>query len=222
MSKQNKTILFIAAALIAVGLIFMARGNKTLGNNGQKIIGQVRPIDAADHVLGDLKAPVQMIVFSDFECPFCAQFADTMKKVEENFKDKVAIAFRHYPLPSHPLALPAAVASECAAEQGKFWEMHDKLFADNSAGKMSVEQFKKDAADLSLDAVKFNQCLDSNKYLDKVNQEKAEGNQAGVTGTPTSFINGNIYPGAYPFEDFSDSGGKIEAGMKTIISGLIK
>lgn len=221
MSKQNKTILFVAIALIAIGLIFMARGNKAPSVGGTTT-GTLRPIDAADHVFGQLNAPAQLIVYSDFECPFCAQFALTMKKIEGYFAGKIAIAYRQYPLPSHAQAEKAAEASECAAEQGKFWEMHDKLFADNVAGNMSADQFKKDAADLKLDQNKFNQCLDNGQYAAKVAAEKAEGDKAGVTGTPTSFLNGNIYPGAYPFEDFTGSDGKPEKGMKSIIGGLLR
>lgn len=218
MLKQNKIILIIAIAIVAVGFILMVRGNKPVENNGQTL----KPIDQTDHVWGDPKAPVAMIVYSDFECPFCAEFAATMKKIENEFSGKIAIAFRHYPLAGHPDAKKAAEASECAAEQGRFWEMHDKLFADNLAGRMSVEQFKQDAADLGLDQNKFNQCLDSGQYAEKVSQEKAEGDKAGVTGTPTIFINGNIYPGAYPFEDFTNSAGQPEKGMKSIVSELLK
>lgn len=216
MSKQNKIILIIAIVIIAVGVIFMIWGNKPL-NNGQG----VTPINQADHVWGDLNAPVKMIVYSDFECPYCSQFAATMKQIEEYFKDKVVITFRHFTLPGHPQAEKAAEASECAAEQNKFWDMHDKLFADNAAGRMSLEQFKKDAADLGLNMEAFNQCLDSGKYQAKISGQKAQGAKAGVTGTPTIFVNGDIYPGAYPFEDFTNSFGQPEKGMKSIISEML-
>lgn len=229
MSKQNKTILIIAVIfIVAVSLIFIVNKNKNQQNQPGRVQGneynvsQLRPIDQTDHIRGDINASVKMIVYSDFKCLFCAQFTDTIKKVEQEFKDKVAIAFRHYPLSSHSEANQAALASECAAEQGKFWQMHDKLFADNVAGRMSSEQFKKDAVDLGLDQVKFSQCLDSGKYQDRVYQEMLEGKNAGVTGTPTSFVNGNIYPGAYPFEDFTAPDGQPEKGMKSIISELLK
>ncbi len=218
MSKQNKIIIAIAAGLIAIGLILMARDKTPQDNNG----ATVRPIDAADHVFGNPSAPIKMIVYSDFQCPFCSEFADTMKKIEAYFTDKVVVTFRHYPLPGHPQAEKAAEASECAAEQGKFWEMHDKLFADNVADNMSVEKFKQDAAELGLDTNKFNQCLDSGQYAAKVAEQKAEGGRAGVTGTPTSFLSGNVYPGAYPFEDFKNTSGQMEKGMKNIISELLQ
>lgn len=218
MQKQNKIILIIAIAIIAIGFILMAKEGKAPQNNGQTVV----PINEVDHVWGDVKAPVQIIVYSDFECPFCVRFAQTMKQIEENFKDNVAITFRHYPLFGHPDAKSAAEASECAGEQGKFWEMHDKLFVDNTAGRMSVEQFKQDAVDLGINTEQFNQCLDSNKYKDKIAEQKNQGDKAGATGSPTIFVNGNIYPGAYPFEDFTSPDGRQNKGMKSIIGELLK
>lgn len=225
----------MAAIFVMVGaLVFLTSCGKVPQNNGQNN-GQnnsqngdngqteaVRPIDSTDQIKGSLEAPVKMIVYSDFECPFCAEFADTMKKVEDNFKDKVAIAFRHYPLDGHPEAGQAAEASECADEQNKFWQMHDKLFADNKANRLGTDQYKKDASDLNLDTAKFNQCLDSGKYKNRVEEKKTEGKKAGVSGTPTIFINGNIYPGAYPFEDFTAPNGDKEEGLESIINKLLK
>ena len=224
MFKKKKIILIIVAvALIAACFILMIKEKKPLQNNDSRTAVQtVKPIDAVDHIWGGQKAPVQMIVYSDFACPFCAQFAGTMKKIEENFKDKVAITFRHYPLPGHQDAKRAAEAAECAAEQGKFWEMHDKLFADNAAGRMSEEQFKQDAIDLSLDQSQFDQCLGGGKYENKIKEQAAEGDKAGVTGTPTIFINNNIYPGAYPLEDFISPDGREAKGMNSIISEMLK
>ena len=218
MTKENKILIIIAIAIIAIGLILMIKEGKAPADNNEV----VSPINTADHFLGDAEAPVQMIVYSDFECPFCVKFAGTMKEIEDSFKDKVAITFRHYPLSGHPEALKAAEASECAAEQDKFWEMHDKLFADNTARRMSLDQFKIDAADLGLNQEQFNQCLSIGKYKDKINEQIAEAKKAGVTGTPTIFVNGYIYPGAYPFEDFTSPDGRENKGMKNIISELLK
>lgn len=217
MTKQNKIYLIIAIILILAGLVLMAKESKAPQNNGQTL----RPIDQTDHVWGDAGAPVAIIVYSDFECPFCSKFAETMKQIEENFKDKVAITFRHYPLPGHPDAEKAAEAAECASEQGKFWGMHDKLFADNVAGRMGIEQFKQDAADLGLREEQFNQCFDSGKYQNKIIEQTAGGEKAGVIGTPTIFVNGNIYPGAYPFEDFTSPDGRQNKGMNSIISEFL-
>lgn len=224
MSKQNKIILIIiAVAFIAAGFILTVKEKKAPQNNDSQIaVQKVKPIDAVDHILGDSKAPVQMIVYSNFSCPFCAQFSETMKKIEENFKDKLAITFRHYPLPGHPDAEKAAEAAECAAEQGKFWGMYDKLFTDNIAGRIGEEQFKQDAIDLGLNQDQFNQCLAGGKYIDKIKEQAAEGDKAGVTGTPTIFVNGNIYPGAYPLEDFTSPDGQNNKGMNSIISEILK
>jgi len=223
MLKQKKIILIILVMALAV----MAGCTKSPTNNqgqagDQYNVEKVSPINMADHLLGSLDAPVQMIIYSDFECPFCAGFSQTVKQIEQEFGDKVAIAFRHYPVPGHQDAVKAAQASECAAEQGKFWEMHDKLFADNIAGRLILEQYQKEAINLGLDTVEFNDCLASDQYESKVTEMAARGAAAGVTGTPTSFINGNIYPGAYPFEDFTAPDGQPEKGMKSIISELLK
>lgn len=183
---------------------------------------QVRSIDETDHIWGDMNAPVQLIVYDDFECPFCADFYDTLKQIKTEFGNKVVVAYRHYPLDSHPDALNASEASECANEQGKFWEMYDKLFVNNKAGLMSVDQFKTNAKELNLDQDKFVLCLETGKFKIKVLEQMLEGKNAGVTGTPTIFINNKIYPGAYPFEDFKASDGKMEKGMKSIIEDMLK
>ena len=177
----------------------------------------VRAIDDTDHVWGELEASVQLIIYDDFECPFCAGFYDTTEEIKEYFGEKVVIAFRHFPLNFHPMAVPAALASECAAEQGKFWEMYDKLFADNKEKRMSIEQFKKDAVELGLDAAKFNQCLDTEEYKDKIFAQVLEGRNYNVTGTPGNFVNSEPVPGAYPFEDFIGQDGQKREGMKSII-----
>lgn len=172
----------------------------------------VRAIDKSDHVLGDLKADVQLIVYDDFECPFCLRHADTIRKIHQEYGDKVAIAFRHFPLTSlHPDAQKAAEASECAADQGKFWEMYDKLFEDQANKTMGVDQFKKDAKTIGLNTKKFNDCLDSDEFASKIQQQQAEGVTFGVTGTPGNFLNGQLISGAVPFEQF-----------KAAIDGILK
>lgn len=197
--------------------------NKDVINNTPKTaaVQTVRAIDENDHVKGNIDAPVQMIIYDDFECPFCAGFAKTVDQIVENFGDQVVVAFRHFPLRFHPNAISAALASECAAEQDEFWAMHDLLFADNLAGEMSIEEFKKDAEELDLNSTQFNDCLDSEKYMDKVQEHIEEGKQFGITGTPANFINSIPYPGAIPFEDFTDSQGRERSGMKSIIENKL-
>ncbi|MFA6394306.1 MAG: DsbA family protein [Patescibacteria group bacterium] len=179
-------------------------------------------INAGDHVWGDLQNPVKMIIYSDFECPFCSKFSKTMDQVKSDYGGKIVIAFRHRPLPFHSAALPAASASECAAEQDKFWEMHDKLFEDSGENNLSSEEFKKDAGEIGLNMEQFNQCLSSEKYKDKILNQSKAGEPAGARGTPTFFVNSEIYPGAYPFEDFKGSDGKTREGVKSIIERHLK
>ncbi len=179
----------------------------------------VRPIDDGDHYLGDLKAPVQLIVYSDFECPYCADFSATLKKAKEEFGDKLVIAFRHFPLTSiHYNSLSAAIASECANKQGKFWEMYDKLFEDNKENNFYSEEFKKDAKEIGLKAAKFNECLDKEEFKDKVLEQMLEGRNAGITGTPGNFVNNEPVPGAYPLDDFTDSINERREGLRSIIN----
>jgi protein-disulfide isomerase len=108
--------------------------------------------------------------------------------------------YRHYPLPTHPNARPAAEASACAAEQGKFWPYHDVLFANPS--KLGVADLKQHAADLGLDAAKFNACVDGHKYKAQIDTDMKDGEEVGVNGTPAFFINGRFLSGAQPFEAF--------------------
>ena len=154
-----------------------------------------------DPVKGPATAPVTIVEFSDFQCPYCARVTPTLKQIEEKYGDKVRVVFRDFPLVQiHKDAAKAAEAGECAHEQGKFWEMHDRLFADQS--KLQVEALKQKATEIGLDAEKFNQCLDSSKYAAEVQKDVDEGARYGVTGTPAFFINGRMLGGAQPVEAF--------------------
>jgi protein-disulfide isomerase len=147
-----------------------------------------------------LKAKVQLIVYDDFECPYCLRHEATLKQIMAEYGDKIVYAFRHFPLSFHENAEKAAEASECAAEQGKFWEMHDQIFADNEASTMGVEQFIKDAKTLGLNVDKFTTCLNSGKYAEKIQNSMNEAATFGVNGTPGNFINGQLLSGALPYE----------------------
>lgn len=164
--------------------------------------------------MGPANAPVTIVEWSDFQCPFCSRVVPTMKQVEERYKDKVRVVFRQYPLPMHPQAQKAAEASLCANEQGKFWELHDAMFADQQS--LAVDQLKAKAVGLGLDATKFNECLDSNKHAKTVKDDMRDGSLVGVSGTPAMFINGRMLSGAQPFEEFAkiiDEELKMKGGM---------
>ena len=149
---------------------------------------------------GPANAPIEIIEFSDFQCPYCLRANPTVKQVLDTYGDKVRFVYRNYPLGNHPNAWPAAEAAQCANEQGKFWEYHDRLFA-NSA-KLSDTDLKQSAAEMGLDAARFNACLDGHKYKSVIEADVKAADAAGVSGTPAFFINGRILSGAQPFEAF--------------------
>ena len=151
-------------------------------------------------VKGSSDAPVTLVAFSDFECPFCSRAANTVKQMEEEYKGKLRVAFKHQPLARHQNAKIAAAASMAAHEQGKFWEMHDKLFANQTA--LDRPALEKYAQELGLDLGKFKASLDSNKFDDYITKDSAQGTQLGASGTPTFFINGRQIVGAKPPEVF--------------------
>ena len=149
---------------------------------------------------GSASAPIELIEFADFECPYCLAASPTVTQVLNTYGDRIRMVFRIYPLQNHPNARPAAEAAQCANEQGKFWAYHDRLFGN--PGHLLVPELKQTAVDLGLDAAKFNACVDARKYKSVVEADQQAGNDAGVTGTPAFFINGRMMTGAQPFEAF--------------------
>jgi len=155
---------------------------------------------ATDPVRGAAEAPVTIVEFSDYQCPFCARVNPTLEQVRKTYGDKVKIIFKDFPLPNHPQAPKAAEAAHCAGEQGKYWELHDQMFANQRA--LNVPELKQYAAGLGLDATKFNQCLDSGKHAGLVAAGLAQGEKMGVNSTPTLYVNGRALIGAQPFDAF--------------------
>jgi protein-disulfide isomerase len=175
------------------------------GDTGGQAIDMVAVMDD-DEVKGDPNAPVTIVEFSDFECPYCTRFfTQTLPAITEQYIDtgKVKFVYRDFPLSFHPNAQKAAEAAECAADQDKFWDMHDKLFEDGVKG--GVNSFKQYAAELGLDTAAFDECLDSGKYTDEVQKDLADGSRLGVSGTPGFFVNGKYVNGAQPFEVFQQA-----------------
>jgi protein-disulfide isomerase len=150
---------------------------------------------------GPADAPVTIVEFSDFQCPFCARVNETIAQVLAHYGDRVRLVFRDYPLPNHPEAPKAHEAGRCAAEQGRFWPMHDRMFADQTA--LGVEGLKKTAGTLGLDRGRFDACLDSGRHAPAVERDMSAGKSAGVSGTPAFFVNGRMLTGAQPFSQFS-------------------
>ncbi|MCC6764121.1 MAG: thioredoxin domain-containing protein [Deltaproteobacteria bacterium] len=151
---------------------------------------------------GGAKAPVTIVEFSDYQCPFCKRGEDSVQKVVDTYGDKVRVVFRDYPLPFHERARPAAEAAACANAQGKFWEYNKKLFANQSA--LGDDNLKQYAKDLGLDTAKFDECYAKKPYSAAIDKDLADGVMAGVNGTPAFFINGRALSGAQPFEKFKE------------------
>jgi protein-disulfide isomerase len=172
---------------------------------------------------GPKNAPLQVVIFSDFQCPFCGRVEPTLKQMEKEYGGKVRMTWKNYPLPFHANAEPAAEAAMAADAQGKFWEMHDKLFANQqSLDRATLEKY---AQELGLDMAKFKADLDAQKYKSRIESETKEGQAIGVNGTPAVFINGRKINGAYPFDTFKkiadqelakkEGGGKVAVRKKT-------
>lgn len=138
--------------------------------------------------------------FSDFQCPYCARASSTVKQIKEAYGEKVVIMYKHFPLAAHKFAFKAAEASECARDQGKFWEYHYKLFENKDF--LDIDNLKQYALDLNLNEEQFNECIDSKSKKKVVEKDIMEGTKKGVSGTPTFFIDGKRLVGAQPFESF--------------------
>jgi len=161
---------------------------------------RIEVAEAGRPAIGPAGAPIEVIEFSDFQCPFCLRSYPTVKQVMTTYGNKIRFVYRHFPLPNHPNARPAAEAAACAADQGKFWEYHDRLFENQS--KLADADLKQHAAALGLDAAKFNACFDQKAFSKDVTDDVQAGQEAGVSGTPAFFINGRPLSGAQPFEAF--------------------
>jgi formate-nitrite transporter family protein len=162
------------------------------------------PLEDLDHVRGERGAPLELVMFGDFQCPFCLGAQSVLRRVRERLGDQLLFGFRHLPIPErHPLAPLAAEASEAAAAQGQFWEYHDALYA--SQPKLSRETMLEVAGDLGLDVERLTAEIDSGAHRDRIARDVASAEASGATGTPTFFVNGKRFFGAY------DAGSLVEA-----------
>jgi protein-disulfide isomerase len=164
---------------------------------------------------GNPNAPVTIVEFSDFQCPYCQRAYPTVQAVLSKYAKQVKLSYRDFPLRGlHPQAEMAAQASRCAGEQGKFWEYHDELF--NKPNQLSKEQLAEHATTVGLDREQFQACLDSGRFDGSIEQDLQEGMQAGVTGTPAFFIDGILVSGAQPASVFEKTiEGELAAQRKT-------
>lgn len=155
-----------------------------------------------DPYRGNKNAKVTIIEFTDYQCPFCGRARPTVNQIIDTYGDKVHYVLRDFPLNFHPYAQKAAEAAECAGDQDKYWEYSKVLWANQKA--LDIPDLKKYAKELNLDTAKFDKCLDTGQFTAEVNKDIADGSKAGVTGTPSFFINGQLLTGARPFEQFKE------------------
>ncbi len=202
--------IILAGVLVSAAMIYSNGGNGGSANIGNTAGEQKAVSTDDDAYLGDENAPVVIIEFSDYQCPFCRSFwRETLPLIKSEYIDtgKVQFVFRDLPLSIHPAAIPAAQATECAEEQGKFWEMHDKIFSEqeklgSGTVQFSVDDLKKWAGEINLNTGDFNSCLDSKKYAEEVENDLNDARAAGANSTPSLFINGRLVVGAQPFAVF--------------------
>jgi protein-disulfide isomerase len=155
-----------------------------------------------DPATGPASAPIVVVEFADFQCPYCGQLTPVMKRIVATYGDRVRLVWKDFPLPNHPDAMPAAEAAQCARDQGQFWAYHDRLFDNQDT--LSLSNLKQWAADLGMDANRFNACVDAGTHRGLIEADVEEGNGYGVASTPTVFINGRAVVGAVPYESFAE------------------
>ena len=167
------------------------------------------PVSEQDHMKGDPHAPVILVEYGDFQCPHCGAAHPILKEIEKKFSDNIAFIFRHFPLSeSHPMALPAAISAEAAANQGRFWQMHDLIFENQY--RLSPQTLLALAEALKLDMKTFQKDMRNPTLSEKVEANFESGILSGVNGTPSFYINGTKFNGSYDFQSLSHA---IEAGI---------
>ncbi|MEK7612070.1 MAG: DsbA family protein [Patescibacteria group bacterium] len=202
----------LAALIIGGALVYSsgAKGNPTQAANlGNTVAGtntgSISNISVDDDViLGDPEAPVTLVFFGDFQCPYCKKlFDETEIKLRDAYvkTGKVRMVYRDFPLDSiHPFARPTAIVAECARDQGKYWMYHDELFTRQS--EIPTMDFIALASSLGMNTQQFRSCVESQKYANEVQGDYEDGVAAGVRGTPATFVNGRLVSGAVPYEEF--------------------
>lgn len=203
MNSETKVVLGIIALTIVIfgGIIlFASRGTTTLPaivaqniskKDAQLVRSNSNEIKATD-------AKVTVVEFGDYQCPACGTAYPVLKQINSDYKGKINFVFRNFPLPMHPYAQIAARAAEAAGDQGKYWEMHDKLYENQNAWSTAISQanlFDTYAQDLGLNVDKFKADIKSSKTNDKIAQDMGDGNALGVDATPTIYVNGKILSG---------------------------
>jgi len=207
---KNKIILWAIIAVIVIGSIFgiikLASKSQTAGSDNLAIT--VSAINDNENTKGDKEALAALIEYSDFQCPACGSYYPILKKITEDLGAKVRFAYRHFPLPQHKNAKLAATVAEAAGKQGKFWEMHDLIFqnqSDWSEEKNAAVLFAKYAKDIGLDLARFQTDIASDEIKAKIENDYKSGVKAGVNSTPSFFLNGKKMDNPRNYDEFKNA-----------------
>ncbi len=203
--RQQRRVVTLGVGFVVIILIIVGLSN--VGSNEPALESETNPqlVTSQDHIKGNPDAYVTLVEYSDFQCPACRTYYPLLKQLNEKHPDDVRIVYRHFPLVQiHPYAVPAAQASEAAGIQGKFWEMHDKLFETQdgwSKGGVPDGFFSDLAGTIGLDVEKFKKDMDSSEVKSKIERDKQFGDKLNVTGTPTFYLNGKKLSNPKSFEE---------------------
>ena len=207
---KNKIILWAIIAVVVIGSIFgivkLASKSQTAGSDNLAIT--VSAINDNENIKGEKEAAATLIEYSDFQCPACGSYYPIVKKVTEDLSAKVRFAYRHFPLPQHKNAKLAATVAEAAGRQGKFWEMHDLIFqnqSDWSEDKNAAVLFAKYAQDIGLDLARFQTDIASDDIKAKIENDYKSGVKAGVNSTPSFFLNGKKMDNPRNYDEFKNA-----------------
>ena len=207
---KNKIILWAIITVVIIGSIFgivkLASKSQTTGSDNLAI--SISAINASENIKGDKEALATLIEYSDFQCPACGSYYPIVKKVTEDLSAKVRFAYRHFPLPQHKNAKLAATVAEAAGKQGKFWEMHDLIFqnqSDWSEEKNAAVLFAKYAQDIGLDLARFQTDIASDDIKAKIENDYKSGVKAGVHSTPSFFLNGKKMDNPRNYDEFKNA-----------------
>ena len=207
---KNKIILWVIITVVVIGSIFgivkLASKSQITGSDNLAIT--VSAINDNENIKGDKEALATLIEYSDFQCPACGSYYPILKKVSEDLGAKVRFTYRHFPLPQHKNAKLAATVAEAAGKQGKFWEMHDLIFqnqSDWSEEKNAAVLFAKYAQDIGLDLARFQTDIASDEIKAKIENDYQSGVKAGVNSTPSFFLNGKKINNPRNYDEFKNS-----------------
>jgi len=207
---KNKIILWAIITVVVIGSIFgivkLASKSQTAGSDNLAIT--ISAINDNENIKGDKEALATLIEYSDFQCPACGSYYPIVKKISEDMSAKVRFAYRHFPLPQHKNAKLAATVAEAAGKQGKFWEMHDLIFqnqSDWSEDKNAATIFAKYAQEVGLDLARFQTDIASDEIKAKIENDYKSGVKAGVNSTPSFFLNGKKMDNPRNYDEFKNA-----------------